>query len=361
MKSKATVLITGGSGFLGRALIDELMGSDPVIRAREIRIFDIEPPRGIDDSRVKFIRGTITDGDAMTRAFQGADVVFHMASKVDWGSLGWKDLYPVNVQGTRGVVDACRQAGVKALVYTSSMDAVVGYGSRGNCNEDVPYPRRFANAYCRSKATAERIVKKANGWDLRTISLRPGAIWGEGDPYNLKPHFDRAAKGLYCRLGSGWGKQQGLYVRNGAHAHLLAARSLLEGGRESAGHIYFITDARPENYFLFVERVLQRAGLMEEKMRIRRVPMGLIMTAAAAVEGAARVVNLFGSWRPLLSRYAVHHICGDFTFDSRRAHRDFGFVPKYGLEQAIDRTAFWFRDRLKLIPSGSRLQSVLGG
>ena len=87
----------------------------------------------------------------------------------------------------------------------------------------------------------------------------------------------------------------------------------------------------------------------------------LAMAATTAlVEGAARLVNLFGSWRPLLSRYAVHHICGDFTFDSRRAHRDFGFVPKYGLEQAIDRTARWFRERFTLIPSGSRLQSVLG-
>ena len=120
------MLITGGSGFVGRAVIRELLSSEPVIDASEIRIFDLhEPAEVYSDPRIRFIPGDIRDAESLNKAASGTDAVIHLAAMVDWGTHPPKTVYSINTGGTQTALDAAAAAGAAAFVYTSSLDAVI--------------------------------------------------------------------------------------------------------------------------------------------------------------------------------------------------------------------------------------------
>ncbi|MCK5249680.1 MAG: NAD-dependent epimerase/dehydratase family protein, partial [Spirochaetaceae bacterium] len=346
------LLITGGSGFVGRAMLRELLSSDPVIDASEIRVFDLhKPAEPLNDPRINYIRGDIRDAGALETAAAGTDAIIHLASMVDWGTHPPKTVYSINVDGTRNALNAAQAAGVAAFVYTSSLDSVITGKPLRNVDESLPYPEKHPNAYCGSKAAAERLVAAADGTHdegtLRTVIIRPAGVWGEADPYHISALVNLAIKSSYVRIGDGSAVQQLVYVGNLAHAHLLACRELLDADREGrnpacAGSPYFITDAVPENFFRFFDRIVEESGypIRPENLWI---PKGLMMTAGIIAESLAWLMRPFMHWNPKVSRFAVNYICSDFTFNSNAANRDFGFSPKFDNGEALNRTAHWFR------------------
>jgi len=179
------LLLTGGSGFMGKFIIDELLSPDSPLPLKSLRIFDTADFTGQPDSRIEFIRGDILDRETLTEACKGMDVVLHAAAIVDWGTHPPAEVFNVNANGTANVISACKSGGVKVLVFTSSLDAVFGGKPLMNTDENAPYPDRYPNMYCKSKGEAERLVKSANGGGLKTVILRPADIWGEGDPFHI--------------------------------------------------------------------------------------------------------------------------------------------------------------------------------
>jgi nucleoside-diphosphate-sugar epimerase len=356
---RPALLITGGSGFVGRALLRELLLPDPVINASEIRIFDLhEPSETYSDPRVTFIRGDIRNRNALNAAAAGTDAVIHLASLVDWGTHPPSTVYSINVDGTQNAVDAAASAGASAFVYTSSLDSVITGRPLRNIDESRPFPEKHPNAYCGSKAGAERLVSAADNKDadtragikgrrLRTVIIRPSSVWGEADPYHISALVNLAIQGPYVRIGDGSAVQQLVYVGNLAHAHLLACRELLEAGREGrepscGGKPYFITDAPPENFFRFFDRIVEESGYIIRPANLW-IPKPVMMTAGIIAESLAFLARPFIHWNPKVSRFAVNYTCSDFTFSSDSAGRDFGFKPKYDLNEALRWTAEWFR------------------
>lgn len=351
---RPALLITGGSGFVGRALLRELLSPNPVINASEIRIFDLHKPTDTcNDPRVKYICGDIRDKAAMNAAAEGSDAIIHLASLVDWGTHPSSTVYSINVDGAQNAIDAAASAGTAAFVYTSSLDSVITGKSLRNVDESQPFPSRHPNAYCGSKAAAEQLVsaadrrKEIKGGNLRTVIIRPSSVWGEGDPYHISALVNLAIKGPYVRIGDGSAVQQLVYVGNLAHAHLLACRELLDAGREGrepscAGKPYFITDAPPENFFHFFDRIVEESGYAIRPANLW-IPKAVMMAAGIMAETLAFLLRPFVHWNPKVSRFAVNYTCSDFTYNSDSAARDFGFEPKYGLDEALGWTADWFR------------------
>ena len=348
---RPALLITGGSGFLGRALIGELLRSHPVIDASEIRIFDIHPPASFpDDPRIRYIEGDVRNPESLDAACSGVDAVMHLAAMVDWGTHKPSTVYDINTTGTAHALRAAADAGVRAFVHTSSLDAVISHRPLRNVDESLPYPKRPPNAYCGSKAEAEKLVAAADGLGdgMRTVSLRPSSVWGEADPYHIGALVHLATSGPYVRIGDGSAVQQLVYVGNLAHAHLLACRELLAAAAEEreprcAGKRYFITDAPPENFFRFFDAIVERSGhpIRPENLWI---PRRLMLIAGLLAETAAVLVRPLVHWNPKVSRFAVNYTCNDFTFSSAAAARDFGFRPVHDHHEALDRTVDWFRD-----------------
>lgn len=232
------VLITGGADFLGQALVRELLGPETPVTPEEIRIFDIRPVFDIVGPRIRHVTGDVRDYEALRQVVRGAQIVFHLAAIVDWGTHPRKEVLSVNIGGTENVIRACVEEGVGILMYTSSENAIYTGKPIRDGSEDLPYPDRYPNAYCESKAVAERQVLSVSGDELRTVALRPAGIYGEGDPYHMPALIEMARKGLYARIGDGNARCQHVYVGNVAWAHVVAAHALRDGESPARGQVY---------------------------------------------------------------------------------------------------------------------------
>jgi nucleoside-diphosphate-sugar epimerase len=336
------ILVTGGSGFLGSAVVRELLDPAPVLNAISVRIFDIRPPAGTADSRISYVRGNICNVAEISEACKGIDLVIHTAAIVDWGTHPEQEVYDVNVTGTENVIRACYEQNVKYLVFTSSLDAIYTGKPMVNVDESAPFPESHPNMYCRSKELAERAVSAANSAALQTVIIRPSDIYGEGDPYHIGSLVNMAKGGFYVRLGNGKAKSQHVYVGNVAHAHLLAGGAIMNGTPQAAGRAYLITDGPGSNFFHFFDRIVEGIGFRIWPKNFW-IPRGAAFAIATFSELLALIARPVKKYNPRFSRFAVIYTCTDFTFTSENAKKDFGFIPKYNEEESLERTIAFFR------------------
>jgi sterol-4alpha-carboxylate 3-dehydrogenase (decarboxylating) len=328
--------------------VEELTCEEPVIAASEIRIIDQAYPEfPIDNGRgipITVLNGDICDQDLLTEGFRNASAVFHLAAIVDWGTHEKEEVLRVNRDGTETVVKACKKSGVGVLVHVSSEDAV--YTGTGLCDidENQPYPRRFPNAYCRSKAESEQLVLGACGGGLKAAVIRPGGIYGEADPYHVSSLIAMAEKRRYVRIGDGTARCQHVYAGNVAHALLLAALALAGEGGKVDGGIYFITDSPPENFFGFLDTLVEGSGY-EIVPRSVYIPKSLMFLAGCLAEAAVFLIRPVKKINPKVSRFTVWYTCSDFTFSSRKAEEDFAYRPKYSRREAFERTTAYFKKK----------------
>ena len=341
------ILITGGSGFLGSALIRELLDPASPLAIESLYNLDLEPPAAVSsDPRVTWISGDVRNYDQVAEASQGADLIFHAAAIVDWGTRSETEVMGVNVEGTRNVIRASIENGVRALVFTSSLDVLFSGNPLREVDETFPYPEKHGSSYCVSKYLAEKLVLKANHDGLRTCSLRPADIYGEGDPYHIGNLIRMARKGFYVRLGNGTARCQHVYVGNVAHAHLLAAATLLEGNGDASGQAYFITDGPGTNFFSFFDAFVEGAGFRIWPRNFW-LPRRIAYVLGTISEWMAAMVRPFRKYTPKLSRFAVTYTCTDYTFRSDKAHKELGFRPIYSAGEAYERTVAYFRKQTK--------------
>jgi nucleoside-diphosphate-sugar epimerase len=337
-----TVLLTGGSGFLGIAILRELLEDSSALSLKEVRVLDLKPMEEQSDKRVSFIRGDVRDKGILTEVCKGVDLVLHSAAIVDWGTKTEKEIMGVNYEGTLNVIDACRSNKVKGLVFTSSLDVLFDGSDLIDVDENTPYPEKHSTSYCESKYQAELKVLEANGEALLTCSLRPADIYGEGDPYHIGSLINMAKGGFYVRLGNGKSKCQHVYVRNVAYAHVLAGAALLNGNDKVQGQAYFMTDGPATNFFSFFDTFVEGIGY---KIRPKNLwlPRWFAYGLGCSSELIAKLVSPFKKYTPKMSRFAVTYTCTNYTFNSDKARRDFGFIPKYNSKEAKDLTVEYFR------------------
>jgi nucleoside-diphosphate-sugar epimerase len=341
------ILLTGAAGFLGQAILRELSQPDSPISAwRELRLLDIAPVAGAEAPRVRAIRADIRDRAALRDACEGVDVVLHCAALVDWGRLPDEEVESVNLGGTEAIIEASRGAGVKALVHTSTLDVVYTGEPIVDGDETLPYPERFVNVYCSSKAAAEQVAIAANDSStersLRTVVIRPCSIWGEGDPYHAASLIEMAKSGPVTRIGDGSARSQHSYVGNVAHGLLLAARALLDGRDDVAGEVFFITDFPAKNFFDYMEPMVLGAGYQMLPWSLS-LPERPLFHLGAALEATARLIRPVYRFTPILSRFAVSFVCNDFTLRGDKAQRMLGYEPRFNEVEAFERTIEYFR------------------
>lgn len=354
------LLITGGGGFLGRALVRELHATRALEDLEEIRLLDLTAPDlapADDGPDIVSIAADVCDEAALAEACRGVDAVVHAASLVDWGEATTQRLEAVNVGGTQNVIRACQREGVPTLVYTSSMDVVCGTKPVVLADEATPYPEPFTNEYSRTKALAEQALLAADGSPraprdgedadtakLRTCALRPCGMYGEGDPYHVANVLRMVRSGgLPFRIGDGQAAFQHSYVGNVAWAHVLALRALAQGDTTPAGEAYFITDDTPaENFLVFMEPILERLGETLPP-RDRSIPYPVVFAVGALAEAASFLCRPFFRFVPTLTRSSVRFVCHEHTFRGDKLKRDLGYTPRYGEAEAIDRTVAWFQ------------------
>ena len=321
--------MTGGGGFLGRALVEQLLAEGAQVASLARGEYPELAALGVET-----LRGDVADPAAVSAACAGRDVVFHAAAKA--GVFGPRAEYArTNVDGTRRVVEACRAQGVPRLVYTSSPSVCFDGRDHVRAGNDLPYAERFLCAYPATKAEAERSVLAANGPRLATCALRPHLIFGPGDPHLVPRLLARARAERLLIVGRGDNEVSLTYVDNAAAAHLDAARALRPGAPH-AGRAYFIAQEEPVRLWDFVGALLAAAGLPPTR---RRLGARAAYAAGFACEGAWRLLRRPGE--PPLTRFLAQQLSASHTYDLGPARRDFGYRERLGMAQALERTARW--------------------
>ena len=319
-----TVLVTGGNGFVGRAIVSLLL--DEGVSCRVIgRNFYPE----LHALGVECFVGNITDAKIMRRATAGVDTVFHIAALAGiWGC--WQDYYQTNVLGTRNVIEACRDR-VERLVYTSTPSVVFDRCSIEGGDESLPYPSSFLCHYAKSKVLAEKDILQVNGKGVLTCAIRPHLVWGPGDPH-LIPRL--IASRLEKRLKI-IGKKDNLvdisYVDNVAYAHLLAANNLATS-KSGAGKPYFVSQGTPVNLWDWLNDLFCRLGVPEIHSS---VSFPLAYSVGACCEAWYTLSQR--KEEPPMTRFVAEQLAKSHYFSIANAQKDLGYAPVVSTEEGVTR------------------------
>ncbi len=320
------VLVTGGGGFLGRALVQRLLQ-----RGDSVAVLGRRDQPALRAHGVRVWQGDVANFAMVHEAVAGCDGVIHTAAHVgSWGRA--EDFDRINVDGTKHVISACQHHGVSKLVYTSSPSVAHGDGDAEGINEDHPYPTTFDAHYPRTKALAEQAVLAASNATLYTVALRPHLMWGPGDT-QLVPRAVQLARAGKLKLPGGAAKKVDCtYIDNAVDAHILALDRLAPGAA-CVGRAYFISQGEPMPQPELITRVLAAVGVSGPFPKVS--PAALLMAGAAA--------EAWYRWRgiwdhePPITRFVARQLTTAHWFDITAARRDLGYVPRVSFAEGLRR------------------------
>lgn len=321
------VLVTGGGGFLGSAIVQLLVNESVKVRSFSRKRYPSLTAMGVEQ-----IQGDIADADSVAAACEGIDTIFHTAAKAGiWGP--YEHYYRANVAGTENILSACRSNPDINLIYTSSPSVVFHAGDMEGADESVPYPKSFSAPYPKTKAMAEQKVREACRSGLSAVILRPHLIWGPGDNH-LVPHILARAHRLR-QIGSGENKVDTIYIDNAAHAHLLAQKAL-SGDSSLSGRIYFISQDSPIALWEMVNRILEAGGKAPVTRTISPEKAVFIGTM---LEYLYRFLRIKGE--PPMTRFLAHELSSSHWFNISAAKKDLGYTPLVSIDEGLERLKVW--------------------
>lgn len=324
------VLITGGGGFLGQAIVERCLQ-----RGYHVRVLGRQPLPPVIATRVEFFQGSLSNQKLIQRAVQGCDYIFHVAAKA--GIAGkWEEYVESNITGTHHLVTAARVFEIKAFVYTSTPSVVFNGHSLQGVNESQPYGKNWLCAYAETKAAAEKIVLRAASPHLRVCALRPHLIWGPGDRHLFPRILASARQGRLKIIGEGKNQVDVTHVDTAANAHLQALDALLAGNCN--GQAYFISQGAPVKLWEFINRLLVGAEIkpITKKISLRKAYLlGLICEVVWTV---FRLKS-----EPPMTRFVAVEMAKDHWFDTSAAQKDLGLKPAHDTWKALDALALTFR------------------
>jgi dihydroflavonol-4-reductase len=319
-------LVTGATGFVGAAVARELLGAHWQVR---VLVRYGSDRSNLSDLDVEVASGDLTDLSSLTHAAGGCDAVFHVAADYRLGARDPSQLYRNNVEGTRNVLNAARSAGVKRIVYTSSV-ATIGIPSDGTPGDERTPAALDAmiGHYKRSKYQAEEVAREIAREGTSVVIVSPSTPVGPGD---LKPTptgqlvLDAAAGRMPAYVDTGLNI---VHVDDVAAGHLLA----YERGRTGERYILGGEDMTLRDILYTI------STLVGGKPPRVRLPYGVVLPIAYLAEGYAKLSGRSGR----ITLEGVRMSRKRMFFSSAKAVRELGYrwrPPVQAFEDAIR----WFR------------------
>jgi predicted dehydrogenase/nucleoside-diphosphate-sugar epimerase len=324
---KASILVTGGSGFLGTALLRSLATSGESVRvlARRAPLNEFA-----SNPRISYLQGDLGQPEVVERAMEGIETVYHVGAAMNgW----WEDYQAGTLHGTRNVAESARRHGVKKVVYVSSL-SVLEYitlktGQRVDetaALEREPQRRGF---YTQSKLEAERIVVDAISRGLNAVIVRPGQIFGRGAE-QFAPYGTISMAGRWFVMGNGKTELPLVYVDDVVDALILAAKTDAADGK-----IVQLVDPKSVNQREYVSFARRR----DASLKVGYVPLPVLYTAALGLEILSK---LLGRSVPL-TFYRLRSLKSRLAFDCSAAKDLLGWFPRKGVRLGLEET--FGRDR----------------
>jgi nucleoside-diphosphate-sugar epimerase len=319
------VLVTGGTGFAGSALVRRLLE-----RGDEVRVLDNQ--RGLFHEELKARGavvqvGSVTDKQLVDKAVRGCEVVHHLAAAFRQLNVPNRYYWDVNVEGTRNIVSAAFRFGVGRVVYCSTQ-GVHGHITQPPGNEQSPIaPEDY---YQLTKYEGEKVVAEYVDRGLNAVTLRPTAIYGPGDPERFLILFRLVKRKSFLMFGDGETFYHPVYIDN-----LVDAFELASAKRDGRGETYIIAD---EHFYSLNELVRHIAAALGISLKIHHLPFLPLRTAAALCEFACKPLRI----KPPLFRRRVDWFRQVRAFSIEKAKRELAYEPKVGLTEGLALTARWY-------------------
>jgi len=321
------IAVTGASGHVGNVLVRELLARGQVVRALVLPNDNLRPLAGLD---VEIVYGDIIDITSLESAFAGVDVVFHLAGIVTIMPGMAKMLERVNVGGMRNVAAACRDTGVRRLVYTSSIHAIAEPPHGTAIDESQPFdPDRVLGDYARSKARATLLlIDEVHKGGLDAIICCPTGIIGPWD-YGISNIgqliLDFASGHLKSYVSGGY---DFVDVRDVARGLILAA----EKGQTGRHYIFSGAQVQVPELMKELEKDIGRPAPKY------KIPATIARTAGVLASVYYRLLRR----RPVFTAYSIDVLRSNSRVSSARAREELGFSTK-PWEQSIRDQVEWFR------------------
>jgi dihydroflavonol-4-reductase len=324
-----SVLVTGGTGFLGRALVERLLrhGDQVKALARSDASASALAAMGAEP-----VRGDVLDRDSLVAAMRGCELVYHAAGANAFCLRNPSPMFEVNVRGSENVVHAAARAGTRRLVYTSSA-ATLGEGSGTIGSEESPHRGWFLSDYERSKFEGEQtVLAAARETGLDVVSVNPASVQGPG----------RATGSAKLLLD---------YVNGRIKAVVDSRLSLVDIADCTEGHLLAGARGAPgERYVLSGATLSVREGLalvasvVGVDRPVRTLPPFITMAVATAAEAQGRIRRS----RPSICRELARTLIHGHAYDGSKATRELGlqYTP---VEETLRRTVDWWREQ-QLVP-----------
>jgi dihydroflavonol-4-reductase len=321
------VFLTGGTGFVGASVARALLGMGYEVRALARQSSDT---RNIDDLKLERAAGDLSSRSELAAAMRGCDYLIHVAAHYSLWRGDAESLYRTNVEGTRNIIQAAADAGIKRTVYTSSV-AALGVPPNGKMADETIKTTvdQLVSDYKKSKFLAEQEVLNAAAQGQDIVIVNPSTPIGA---YDIKP---TPTGEIVLRFLN---RQMPAYVKTGLN--------LIDVGDVALGHVLALERGRSGERYILGNRNLTLkemldilAGITGLKAPTVQVPHWIPLIAAYVDEG---VLSRFGK-RPTVSIYSVKMSRKAMYYDSSRAVRELG-LPQSPIEGALEKAVRWFRD-----------------
>jgi dihydroflavonol-4-reductase len=329
----AKTLLTGGTGLIGSHLARALLrrGDDLRIAVRKSSRLD-----NLGGLEYQSVNCDILDRRALRRALRGVDRVFHVAGMTSLRAPT-AEVYRVNVEGTRTVLEECLRAEVERVVYTSSV-GTIGPAKPGSTADETQVFRAggYGIPYVNAKHEAEKQALALAAHGLPVVIVNPAHVLGPGDIYHSSTDIVRR------------------FLMRRIPAYVDGAINIIDVADVAAGHLLADERGTPGERYILGNRNYTLDRLFAELGRISGVqPPALKLPLAAALAFAATLERLPG--KPLITTTEVRAAALWWTYRNAKAKRELGFKPSPH-EETLETTVRWYRERegSKLAAPGAR-------
>ncbi len=333
------ILVTGGSGFLGRGIVEALLKQHSEWR---VSILDINPPPQALTGRIsQFIQADITSAESVNNAFvdYNPTLIVHTAgivparkARYSTKEKDWEKVRAINYDGTRHVVDAAMTSGCRRIVYTSSCTVATDDLDHDHFNMDESIPVGMATLhYGKSKSMAEQYIMSPEHADngLVACALRPCTIIGPRDTAVISVMHDCIAKyETYFIVGDGDNFYDFMYIDNAVKAHVLAVENLLTT-QTAAGQVFFISNQEPVYFWDFLAYVWAQFG------HVPRYRVHIPTTVAWVVAFILEWITWLMSAAATLDRGSVKDSVRTHFSNNDKAREILGYEPSIGLAEGV--------------------------
>ncbi len=320
------ILVTGGTGFTGKALVRRLLDE-----GHQVVALDYQEGLKTEELRqwgAEVVIGTVTDREVVRRCMEGVEVVHHLAAAFRELDVPHSYYDEVNIGGTRICLEEAKEAGVRKFIYCSTCGV---HGNVDNPPADENAPINAADYYQQTKYRAEPVVLEFHRNGLPSVILRPAAIYGPGDPERFFMIFKRVSKGVFPMFGSGRTLYHPLYID-----HLVDAFLLVQEEGVGDGQAYLIAD---EEYVSIEDLVRRTARALGVEVKIPHYPILPLIIAGHVCEKACKPFKI----KPPIFPRRVDWFRQNRAFDISKAKRELGYAPNISLDEGLRRTADWYR------------------